>query len=174
MGAQAPHPRPQAAAVYPGLAAADESVVLAAAHWDAREKYRAAARDFLSAVGLDFQWAVAGPLAGQGDGLPERQAQRRPAALQKVACLEPQLLVESAWPRAAREQAPGGWVSARPQVPQASRLQGCLPAQELVHWEQFSDSQGLLQELPPEQGSREWQGPPVWPRVGQVRSEQSA
>jgi len=123
---------------------------------------------------LDFQWAVAGPLVGQGDGLPERQAQRRPAALQKVACLEPQLLVESAWPRAAREQAPGGWVSARPQVPQASRLQGCLPAQELVHWEQFSDSQGLLQELPPEQGSREWQGPPVWPRVGQVRSEQSA
>jgi len=165
MGAQAPHPRPQAAAVYPGLAAADESVVLAAAHWDAREKYRAAARDFLSAAGLDFQWAVAGPLVGQGDGLPERQAQRRPAALQKVACLEPQLLVESAWPRAAREQAPGGWVS---------RLQGCLPAQELVHWEQFSDSQGLLQELPPEQGSREWQGPPVWPRVGQVRSEQSA
>jgi hypothetical protein len=85
------------------------------------------------------------------------------------------LLGEAAWPRAAQEQAqaPGEWVSARPQVPQASRLQGYLPAQAPVPWEQFSDSQGL-QGLPPELGSREWQGPPVWPRVGQVRWEQSA
>jgi len=173
MGAQAPHPRPQAAAVYPGLAAADESVVLAAGHWAAREKYRARARDSLSAAGLDFQWAVAGPLVGQGDELPERQAQRRPAALQKVAWLEPQPLVEAARPRAAevQEQAPGEWVSALPRVPQASRRQDYLPAQAPVPWGQFSDSQGLL---PPGQGSREWQGPPVWARVGQVRWEQSA
>jgi hypothetical protein len=107
MGALALPQPPRAAAVYPGLAAADESVVLAAGHWDVREKYRAAARDFPSAAGLDFQWAAVVPLVEQGDELPECQAQRRPAALSKVVCLEPQRLVEAAGLRTAQEQRPG-------------------------------------------------------------------
>ena len=74
MGALALHQRPQTAAAYPGLAAADESVVLAAGHWDVRGKYRAAARDFPSATGRDFQWAAAVPRVALGDELLECQA----------------------------------------------------------------------------------------------------
>jgi hypothetical protein len=124
MDALALHQRPQAAAVYPGLAAADESVVPAAGQWNDREKYRAAARDFPSAAGLDFQWAASVPRAEQGDELPECQAQRRPAAPAKVVCLEPQLLLEAAGRRAAEGQPPGEWASAQQQAPPASRRQG--------------------------------------------------
>lgn len=125
MGVRAPHPRPQAAAAYPGLAAADESVVPAAGHWDVREKYRAAARDCRSEAAPDFRWAVAVPLVEQGDELPEPQGQLRPAARQRVVCREPRLLlVEVGWLRAVPEQPPGEWASAGPQVPQASRLPG--------------------------------------------------
>ena len=86
--------------------------------------------------------------------------------------MEPQLLVEAAWLRAARqqEQAPGEWVLARPPVPQVSLLPGYLPTPERVLWEQFSGSRGLR----PERRSREWQGQPAWLRVGPVRSEPSA
>jgi hypothetical protein len=112
MGALALHQRPPAAAVYPGLAAADESVVLAAGHWNVREKYQAAARDFPSAAGLDFRWAAAAPVVEQADELPECQAQQRPAAQLKVVWLEPQLLIEAAGLRAAQGQPPGEWVSA--------------------------------------------------------------
>ena len=95
MGALARHPRRQAAAVYPGRAAADESVVLAAVHWDAREKYRAAARDFPSAADPDFPWAAAVPPVEQGDEPPERPAQPRPAARRMaVFPREQQRLVE--------------------------------------------------------------------------------
>jgi hypothetical protein len=125
MGVRALHPRPQAAAVYPGLAAAGESVVPAAGHWDVREKYRAAARDSRSAVGLDFLWAVAVSLVEQGNELAERQGQRQRAARQRVVCREPRLLlVEVGWLRAVPEQPPGERASAGPQVPQASRLPG--------------------------------------------------
>jgi len=112
MGALALHQRPPAAAVYPGLAAADESVVLAAGHWNVREKYQAAARDFPSAAGLDFRWAAAAPVVEQADELPECQAQQQPAAQLKVVWLEPQLLNEAAGLRAAQGQPPGEWVSA--------------------------------------------------------------
>lgn len=129
MGVRARHPRPQAAAVYPGSAAADESVVPAAGHWDVREKYRAAARDSRSAAGLDSLRAVAVPLVGPGDELPQRQGQRRPAARQGVVCLERlRLLAEVGWLRAVPEQPPGEWASAGPQVPAASRLPGELLA----------------------------------------------
>lgn len=84
MGVLARHPQPRASAVYPGLAAADESVVLAGGHSDVREKYRAAGRDFRSAADRDFLWAVSVPLVEQGGDLPERQGQRRPAARQRV------------------------------------------------------------------------------------------
>ena len=165
MGVRALHPRPQVAAVYPGLAAADGSAVPAAGPWDVREKHRAAARDSRSAAGLDFPWAVAAPLVGQGAELPERQG-RRPAARQRVACLERQLLlVEAGRVRAAPEQPPGEWASAGPQVPQASRLPGCPLAQQPVPWEPFS----APPEQPPEQESREWQGPPVLLEALQVR-----
>lgn len=112
MGALALHHRPPAAAVYPGLAAADESVVLAAGHRNVREKYQAAARDFPSAAGLDFRWAAAAPVVEQADELPECQVQQRPAAQLKVVWLEPQRLVEAAGLRAAQGQPPGEWVSA--------------------------------------------------------------
>lgn len=129
MGVRARHPRPQAAAVYPGSAAADESVVPAAGHWDVREKYRAAARDSRSAAGLDSLRAVAVPLVGPGDELPQPQGQRRPAARQGVVCLERlRLLAEVGWLRAVPEQPPGEWASAGPQVPAASRLPGELLA----------------------------------------------
>ena len=72
MGVRALHPRPQAAAVYPGWAAADESAVPAAGPWDVREKHRAAARDSQSAADLDFPRAVAAPLVEQGAEPPER------------------------------------------------------------------------------------------------------
>ena len=108
-GARALRRRPQAAAVYPGLAAADESVVLAAGHWGVREKYRAAGRDSPSAGGRDFRWAVAVPMAEPEDELPERQARRRPAAPQPAVCSEPPLPAEVAWLRAAQEQPPGEW-----------------------------------------------------------------
>jgi hypothetical protein len=170
MGALALHPRPQAAVVYRGLAVADESVVLAAGHWGVHEKHRAADRDFLSAADRDFQWAVAAPLVEQGDELPERPAQQRPAVLPRVVCLEPQLPVEVARMGAAREQPPDEWVSPRPQVLEASRLQGHQPAQEPVPWEQFSVPQGQQQQRP----EQEPQGPLALLPVGQVRLEQAA
>jgi hypothetical protein len=173
MGVRALHPRPQAAAVYPGWAAADESAVPAAGPWDVREKHRAAARDSRSAAGLDFPWAVAAPLVEQGAEPPERQGQRRPVARQRVVCLERQLqLVAVRWLRAAPEQPPGEWASAGLQVPQASRLPACPLAQQAVSvpWEPFS----APQEQPPEQGSREWQGLPALLRALQVRQGQSA
>ena len=171
MGVRALHPRPQTASVYLGLAAADESAVPAAGQWDVREKHRAAARDSPSAAGLDFPSAVAVPLVEQGAELPERQAQRRPVARQRVVCLERQLpLVEVEWLLAAPEQPPGEWASAGPQVPPASRVPGCPLARQPVPWEPFS----APQERPPEQGSREWQGPPVLLRALQVRQGQAA
>ena len=72
MGARAPHPLRRAAAVCLGLAAAGESAVLAGGHSDVREKYRATARDFPSAAGLDFPWGVTVLLVERGDELPER------------------------------------------------------------------------------------------------------
>jgi len=171
MGVLAPHPRPQAAAVYPGLAAADESVVQAGGHSDVREKYRGAARDSRSAAARDSRWAVAVPLVEQADEPPGRQGRRRPAAPQRVVCREPQpLLVEVPWLRAVQEQPPGEWVSAGPQVLQASPQQGDLLAQEPVPWEPLS----APQEGPPEQGSRERQAPPVLPRARQVHQGQWA
>lgn len=171
MGVLAPHPRPQAAAVYPGLAAADESVVLAGGRSDVREKYRAAARDSRSAAGRDFRWAVAVPLVEQVDEPPGRQGQRRPAAPQRVVCREPQpLLVGVPWLRAVQEQLPGEWVSAGPQVRQASPQQGYLLAQEPVPSEPLS----ARQARPPEQGSHERQAPLVLARARQVHQGQSA
>jgi hypothetical protein len=52
-------------------------------------------------------------------------------------------------------------VSAPPQV---------LPEQEPVAWEQLSEPP----EQRPEQGLREWQGPPVWLRLEPAGREQSA
>jgi len=165
MGALARHLQPQAAAVYPGLAAADESVVLAGGHSDVREKYRGAGHGFRSAADRDFLWAVSVPPVEQGGDLPERQGPRRPAARQRVVCWERQpLLVEVAWLRAAQEQPAGEWVSAGPQVPQASRLQGYLLAQEPAPWEPLS----ARREPPPEQGSQEWPAPLVLPRARQA------
>jgi hypothetical protein len=169
MGARALHPRRQAAAVCLDLAAANESVVPAAVHWDVRAKYRAAARGFLSAAGLDFPWAAAVPLVEQGDELPERRARRPPAALQRVVCPGSQLRVEAAWLRAAREQ-PGERASACRSVPQASQLQGYLLAQEPVPSELFSAPQEQWRE----RGSRELGGPLVLLRARQEHQEQSA
>jgi len=171
MGVLAPHPRPQAAAVYPGLPAADESAVLAGGHSDVREKYRAAARDSPSAVGRDFRWAGAVQLVEQADEPPERQGQQRLAAPQRVVCREPQmLLVEVPWLRPVQQQPRGEWVSAGPQVPQASPRQGDLLALGPVPWEPLS----AAQERPSEQVSHERQAPLVLPRARQVHQGQSA
>jgi hypothetical protein len=75
-----------------------------------------------------------------------------------------------AWLRAAQEQPAGEWVSAGPQVPQASRLQGYLLAQGPAPWEPLS----APREPPPEQGSHEWQAPLVLPRARQAHQGQSA
>ena len=111
------------------------------------------------------------PLVEQGDELPERQGQRRPAARQRVVCREPQpLQVELAWLRAAQEQPPCAWVSAGSSVALASWLLGYLPAQKPVPWEPFS----APQEPPPEQGLHAWQAPLVLPGPRPVHQGRSA